>query len=79
MNSILTLEEKGLWMLEIKEPEHKHMNFDSVYTYPSMKGNVMEKYNRKHIHNKEREKHIATRTIQESLFKICVALQFLLT
>ena len=30
-------------MLEIKEPEHKHMNYDSVYTYPSMKYNRMEK------------------------------------
>ena len=46
---------KYLWMLEIKEPEHKHMNSDSVYTYPSMKDNIMEKYNMKHIHNKERK------------------------
>ena len=24
-------------MLEIKEPKNKHMNYDSIYTYPSMK------------------------------------------
>ena len=41
MNPILNLEEKSLGMLEIKEPEHKHMNFDLIYTYPSMKDNKM--------------------------------------
>ena len=31
------------WILEVKEPEHKHINFDSIYTYPSMKDNKMNK------------------------------------
>ena len=53
MNNPLTWESKDesniiftgkiLWMLEIKEPMHTYMNFDSVYTYPSMKDNKMEK------------------------------------
>ena len=55
---------KSLWMLEIKEPEHKHMNSDSIYTYQSMKDNKMENDNRKHIQNKER-KH----RLQEEQYK----------
>ena len=54
MNPILNLEGNGLWILEIKEPEHKIMNYDSIYTYPRMKDNIMERDNRKHIHIKKR-------------------------
>ena len=53
MNSPLTWEStdessinfRGIffWILEVKEPEHKHMNSDSIYTYPSMKANTMNK------------------------------------
>ena len=37
---------KSLWMLEIKEIEHKHMNYDSIYTYTSMKYKKMNKITR---------------------------------
>ena len=53
MNNPLTLASKDesninfrgkfLWMLEIKEPEHKYMNSDSIYYYPSIKDNIMNK------------------------------------